>query len=116
VLVVDREGRVVEFNGAAEEIFGYGRAEAVGAKMEDLIIPDHLKAAHEAGMNRYLTTGERRVIGKGRVQLEARRKDGSLFPVELSISSPSRTWRAFRVLRPRHLAPRGGRAGADQGP
>jgi PAS domain S-box-containing protein len=87
VLVVDREGRVVEFNGAAEEIFGYGRAEAVGAKMEDLIIPDHLKAAHEAGMNRYLSTGERRVIGKGRVQLEARRKDGSLFPVELSISS-----------------------------
>jgi signal transduction histidine kinase len=55
--------------------------------MEDLIIPDHLKAAHEAGMNRYLSTGERRVIGKGRVQLEARRKDGSLFPVELSISS-----------------------------
>jgi signal transduction histidine kinase len=38
-------------------------------------------------MNRYLATGERRVIGKGRVQLEARRKDGSLFPVELSISS-----------------------------
>jgi PAS domain S-box-containing protein len=87
VLVVDRDGRVVEFNGAAEEIFGYGRDEAVGAKMEDMIIPDHLKAAHEAGMTRYLTTGERRVIGKGRVQLEARRKDGSIFPVELSISS-----------------------------
>jgi PAS domain S-box-containing protein len=87
VLVVDRDGRVVEFNGAAEEIFGYTRDEAVGAKMEALIIPDHLKAAHEAGMNRYLSTGERRVIGKGRVQLEARRKDGSVFPVELSISS-----------------------------
>jgi PAS domain S-box-containing protein len=87
VLVVDEEGRVLEFNGAAEKIFGYGRDEAVGARMEDLIVPDHHRAGHIAGMNRYLTTGEKRVIGKGRVQLEARRKSGEVFPVELSISS-----------------------------
>jgi PAS domain S-box-containing protein len=87
ILVVDRDGRLIEFNGAAEEIFGYTRFEAIGAKMEALIIPDHLKQAHQKGMERYLATGERRVIGKGRVQIEARRKDGSLFPIELSISS-----------------------------
>jgi len=87
VLVVDRDGRVIEFNGAAEDIFGYSRNEAIGACMADLIVPDHLKQAHRAGMDRYLSTGEKRVIGKGRVQLEARRKNGELFPVELSIST-----------------------------
>lgn len=87
VLVVDRNGRIVEFNGAAEEIFGYTRDEAVGAPMRDMIVPEHLRKAHDEGMHRYLTTGQRRVIGKGRVQLEARRKTGEVFPVELSISS-----------------------------
>jgi PAS domain S-box-containing protein len=87
VIVVDEKGRVLEFNGAAEKIFGYSRDEAMGAQMENLIVPDHHRAGHAAGMHRYLTTGERRVIGKGRVQLEARRKSGEIFPVELSISS-----------------------------
>lgn len=87
ILVVDRKGRVVEFNGAAEEIFGYTQAEAIGAQMEDLIIPEHLKGPHRKGMARYLDTGERHVIGKGRVQMEARRKSGEVFPIELSIST-----------------------------
>ena len=59
----------------------------MGAPMENLIVPDHHRADHLAGMNRYLKTGEKRVIGKGRIQLEARRKSGEIFPVELSISS-----------------------------
>jgi PAS domain S-box-containing protein len=87
VLVVSREGRVLEFNGAAEEIFGYTRAEAIGAQMEELIIPDHLRAAHAAGMKRHNDTGERRVIGKGRIKIQAKRKSGEVFPVELSIDS-----------------------------
>lgn len=87
VLVADDEGRVLEFNGAAEQIFGYTRAEAVGAPMEDLIVPDHYREAHSAGMHRYRTTGEKRVIGKGRIRLEARRKSGEVFPVELSVST-----------------------------
>ncbi len=87
VLVVGQDGRIIDFNGAAETVFGYSRSEAVGALMQDLIIPDHLKAAHEAGMNRYLETGQRRVIGKGRVKLDARRKNGDIFPAELSIST-----------------------------
>jgi PAS domain S-box-containing protein len=87
VLVVSREGRLLEFNGAAEEIFGYTRAEAIGARMEELIIPDHLRAAHGAGMKRHNETGERRVIGKGRIKIEAKRKSGEVFPVELSIAS-----------------------------
>ena len=87
ILVVDLKGRVVEFNSAAEALFGYTQAEAIGAEMEALIIPDHYKKAHHDGMVRYLTTGEKHVIGKGRVQLEARKKSGEIFPVELSIST-----------------------------
>lgn len=87
VIAVDIKGTVIEYNGAAEDIFGYSRDEAIGAKMEDLIVPDHFKEAHRGGMDRYARTGEKHVIGKGRVQLEARHKDGHVFPVELSIAS-----------------------------
>ena len=86
VLVVDREGNFIEFNGAATEIFGYSEAEAVGADMTKLIFADHLIAAHNEGMRRHLTTGEQRIIGKGRVQVQAKRKSGEVFPVELSVA------------------------------
>ncbi|QPH55274.1 hybrid sensor histidine kinase/response regulator [Pontivivens ytuae] len=87
VLVVNRQGLILDFNGAAETIFGYPREEAIGRPMAELIVPDHMRAAHDAGMKRYLDTGERKVIGAGRVQLEAMRKSGEVFPVELSIST-----------------------------
>lgn len=87
VIVIDRFGQVLEYNGAAEGIFGYTYDEVVGKNMADLIIPDHLRAAHAAGMARYLKEGSRRVVGQGRVKLEAKRKSGELFPVELSIDT-----------------------------
>ena len=86
VIVADRNGVMLEFNPAAETIFGYDRSEAVGAHMADMIIPAHLREAHRIGMERYLSTGERHVIGKGRVRLEAMKKDGTTFPVEVSIA------------------------------
>ncbi len=87
VVAVNKSGAIIDFNGAAEQIFGYTREEVVGRQMEDVIVPDHLKDAHRSGMERYSTTGVKHVIGKGRVQLEARRKNGEIFPVELSIAS-----------------------------
>lgn len=87
IIATDADGRIIEYNGAAERVFGYARTEAIGHDMDDLIIPDHLRAAHSAGMKRYRTTGERHVVGKGLVRLEARNKDGTVFPVELSLSS-----------------------------
>ncbi|MDE4131479.1 ATP-binding protein [Phaeobacter sp. QD34_3] len=86
ILVVDQEDRIQAFNGAAESIFGYSRAEAIGQKMQNLIIPPHLREAHARGMARFLKTGENRVIGAGRVQLDGMRKTGEIFPVELSLS------------------------------
>ncbi len=86
VLVVDTAGRILEFNGAAEDVFGYSQAEAIGADMADLIVPEHLRALHRKGMARFLETGEQKVIGAGRVRLEGLRKSQETFPVELSIS------------------------------
>jgi len=87
VVVVDRDGIIREFNGAAERVFGYTRDEAMGHKIVHLIIPDKYRAAHLAGMKRHQETGERRVIGAGRLELEALRKSGEVFPVELSVDA-----------------------------
>ena len=87
VIVIDRSAKILEFNSAAEQIFEYSKAEAVGGDLAEMIVPEHLRQAHNEGMQRYLDTGEKKVVGKGRVQLEARKKSGKIFPVELSISS-----------------------------
>lgn len=87
VVVSDAKGLVLDFNAAAEQIFGYTARDAIGQSMSDLIIPDHHRAAHEAGMERMRAGGEKRVVGKGRVKLEAKRAGGEIFPVELAIQS-----------------------------
>ena len=86
VLIVDITGKIIEFNGAAETVFGYTRHEALGGDMAELIVPEHLRDMHRKGMARYLETSEQKVIGAGRVRLEGLRKSGEVFPVELSIS------------------------------
>lgn len=87
VVVSDANGLVLDFNTAAEQIFGYDSGDAIGQSMSDLIVPDHHRAAHEAGMERMRAGGEKRVVGKGRVKLEAKRAGGEVFPVELAIQS-----------------------------
>jgi two-component system NtrC family sensor kinase len=85
VIIVDEAGCVVALNPAAESTFGYSAREAIGRQISDLIVPDHLKAAHEAGMARYRASREPRVLGR-RVEMEARCKDGRVIPVELAIT------------------------------
>ncbi|EEX11371.1 sensory box histidine kinase/response regulator [Ruegeria lacuscaerulensis ITI-1157] len=87
VIVVDAKGDVIEFNPAAEAIFGYTADKARGRAIGDLIVPPHLRAAHRAGMERMQAGGDLHVVGKGRVQLEAMRADGEQFPVELALQS-----------------------------
>jgi PAS domain S-box-containing protein len=85
VIVVDEVGKVVAMNPAAEATFGYRLDEAMGKSIGALIVPDHLKDAHEQGMARYRATREPHVLGR-RVELEARCKDGRIIPVELAIT------------------------------
>ncbi|MCA0872927.1 PAS domain S-box protein [Seohaeicola saemankumensis] len=85
VIVSDAEGRVVEFNEAAETIFGYTAEDAKGRRIGELIVPPALREAHNAGIERMKASGERRVVGRGRVTLDAMRAGGEIFPVEMAL-------------------------------
>jgi PAS domain S-box-containing protein len=85
IVIIDHEGRIVEFNPAAEMTFGYARREVIGRLLSDVIIPPHLRSAHQEGFTRFLATDEGRVVGR-RIESVAMRKDGSELPVELAIT------------------------------
>ncbi len=89
VIVSDSTGKVLDYNTAAESIFGYTRDYAIGKELGELIVPQKFKDAHDQGMQRMREHGEKRVVGKGRVQLEGQHADGTIFPVELAIQSAS---------------------------
>ncbi|GIX27977.1 MAG: hypothetical protein KatS3mg123_1858 [Burkholderiales bacterium] len=84
VIGIDHTGRVVEFNPAAERLFGYSRAEAIGRDMAELIIPPALRERHRRGLERHLATGESAILGR-RLEMPAQRKDRSEILVELAI-------------------------------
>jgi PAS domain S-box-containing protein len=85
VILADSSGRVVEFNPSAERPFGYTRAEALGRKLHELVIPPSLRAQHLQAFARFVDTHEERLFGR-RVELTAMRADGSEFPIELALS------------------------------
>lgn len=87
VIVANEKWKVVEFNAAAQKIFGYSAEQAIGQSVSRLIVPDHLVEDYEANMQRDLAASEKKIIGKGRVKLEAKRADGSSFPVEVSLQT-----------------------------
>jgi PAS domain S-box-containing protein len=87
VVVCDQDGKILEFSPAAETIFGHSEAAVLGREIGSVIVPDHLRAAHDAGIERVKMGGGKNVIGKGRVQLEAQHKDGRIFPVEIAIQT-----------------------------
>jgi len=83
VVVIDSGGRVETFNRAAEQMFGFAAAEVLGQNVSMLMPePDH--SAHDGHLHRYLTTGQARIIGIGR-EVQARRRDGSVFPASLAV-------------------------------
>jgi PAS domain S-box-containing protein len=85
IVTIDHEGRITEFNPAAERTFGFRRDEVVGKQLADIIIPPSFREQHRRGLARYVTTGEAHVLGR-RVEMTAVRADGSEFPVELTIT------------------------------
>jgi two-component system, LuxR family, sensor kinase FixL len=85
VIVMKSDGVVADWNDRAAGVFGWSRDEAVGRTMADLIIPERYREAHRNGLQRYLETGIGSVLGT-RVEVAGLKKNGTEFPVELSIS------------------------------
>lgn len=87
IIVSDDMGKVIEFSRSAETIFGFTAKEAIGHDIADLIIPAPMRAAHHKGIVRIKQGGEHRLVGAGRMRMDALHKDGRHFPVELSIQA-----------------------------
>ncbi len=84
IVTVDHKGRIVDFNAAAERTFGYARSAVAGRSLAETIIPEALRAKHQAAFDRVAAGGESTMVGQ-RLYLTALRADGAEFPIELSI-------------------------------
>ena len=85
VVTMDQRGRVIGWNHAAEATFGYRAHETIGRDMADLIVPPSLRAAHRAGLARFLETDEPVILDR-HLELTGVHKNGTEFPVELTIT------------------------------
>jgi len=85
VVTIDEKGDILEFNPAAEKMFGHLRADVLGRNMGDLIVPPELRARHQQALERCVRSGEAGILGK-LIELPALRADGSQFPAELTIN------------------------------
>jgi adenylate cyclase len=93
IVTADQEGNILTWNPAATRIFGYAADEARGHPLT-ILIPERFREAHEAGIRRVSDTGETKVIGRT-VELAGLRRDGSEFPLELSLSTWTREEERF---------------------
>jgi len=93
MIVIDEGGIVQSFSPAAERLFGYSAAEMIGKNVK-MLMPSPYRESHDGYIKQYLRTGQRRIIGIGRVVV-GERKDGSTFPMELAVGEMRSSDRHF---------------------
>ncbi|WP_019936500.1 PAS domain S-box protein [Bordetella sp. FB-8] len=84
IITIDRHGTIERMNPAAIRMFGYGEHETVGNNVS-MLMPTAYRQLHDGFLQRYLTTGEKRIIGIGR-EVMGQRKDGTCFPMDLAVA------------------------------
>jgi len=95
VVTADEKGRIMDFNAAAEKIFQYSREEVIGKNLS-LLMPEPDRSLHDSYMRSYLEGGEPRIIGKKGREVVGMRKDGTTFPLDLSVNEiPESNQRLF---------------------
>ncbi len=85
IVIMDAYGIVTDWNHRAEKMFGWSRNEAIGQRLDELIIPARFQKAHRLGLEKFLHSGVNTILNKQTEQI-ALRRDGTEFPVELSVS------------------------------
>lgn len=104
IVSADARGRIVYFNRAAGQAFGYAAEEIIGGQLT-ILMPAAYRPAHERGFARYLATGKAEILGKT-LELAARRKDGREFPIEISLSAWTARGEQFFTAIVRDITPR----------
>jgi PAS domain S-box-containing protein len=96
VIAIDERGSIENFNPACERIFGYTAAEVFGRNIR-MLMPEPYHSEHDGYVSRYVNTCEARIIGTAGREVRGKRKDGSIFPMDLSVS-------AFNLVDGRHFS------------
>jgi PAS domain S-box-containing protein len=105
IVSIDHEGKIVDFNATAERTFGFTLQEVKGRELAEIIVPPDFRAAHRAGLERYMKTKQSDMLGK-RIEVPGLRRDGTTIPVEVAIASVDIAGKPFFVATLRDIGER----------